>query len=386
MSDTPQISILIPIYNVESYLVECLDSVVSQSFGDFEVLCINDGSTDASRDIIMSYVDKDPRFRLLDKPNSGYGASMNRGLDEARGTYIAILESDDFYAPDMLQKLHAAAEANDAQVVKANCYHYWSTPRKKSVFRQLVPRNLYGQVVDTRERRAIFYLQQSLWSGLYRRDFLDGFGIRFLETPGASYQDASFTFKVWFLCSRAVFLPDALLYYRQDNMSSSVNSAAKVYCVVDEFHEIERFVAERSAFEHEASEREGFGCESLEHEVTGHTAFDWAAGLVVKLKFDTYLWNYERLAEEFKLEFLLHMATELRADVASGALDWSLFERWDALDLQAILASPEAYHQARSKSGHGSNTGKARYMLSTGGPVTLARFIHHKLSGRYYDR
>ena len=109
----PAISVLVPICNVERYLTQCLDSLLAQTYTDFEVLCINDGSTDDSRAIIQRYLESDNRFRAIDKPNSGYGASMNLGLDHAVGAYIAILESDDFFEPNALEVLYAQAEAHD---------------------------------------------------------------------------------------------------------------------------------------------------------------------------------------------------------------------------------------------------------------------------------
>ena len=133
MSSTqaPQITVLVPVYNVERYLRECLDSIRAQTFVDFEAICINDGSTDTSRDIIQEYLDTDARFRVIDKPNSGYGASMNMGLAAARGSYIAILESDDLYMPTALEVLHDAAVEHDAQVVKGEFNLYWSNPAKR---------------------------------------------------------------------------------------------------------------------------------------------------------------------------------------------------------------------------------------------------------------
>ena len=80
-SDTPKVSLLVPICNVERYLRECLDSAVAQTLEDIEIICINDGSTDGSLGIINSFVEKDPRFKVIDKPNSGYGDSMNKGLE-----------------------------------------------------------------------------------------------------------------------------------------------------------------------------------------------------------------------------------------------------------------------------------------------------------------
>lgn len=99
-SDTPKVSLLVPICNVERYLRECLDSAVAQTLKDIEIICINDGSTDSSPDIIREYMERDPRVKMIDKANSGYGDSMNRGLEMACGEYVGILESDDFMFED----------------------------------------------------------------------------------------------------------------------------------------------------------------------------------------------------------------------------------------------------------------------------------------------
>ncbi len=289
----PAVSVLVPICNVERYLEECLDSLLAQTFSDFEAICINDGSTDGSRAIIQRYLDADPRFRVIDKPNSGYGASMNLGLDHAVdprfrvidkpnsgygasmnlgldhavGTYIAILESDDFYEPNALELLVGAARANMSDVVKADFYLYWSQPEPRDELFGIVgaaranmsdvvkadfylywsqpePRDELFGILDERQVGrtmrplddvAIFFRKPSIWSALYKVDFLRARGIRFLETPGASYQDAGFNFKVWASAERATFIPQAILHYRQDNEKSSVNSAAKVFCVCDEY-------------------------------------------------------------------------------------------------------------------------------------------------------
>ena len=89
----PAVSVLIPCYNVEKYLRQCLDSVVNQTLKDMEILCINDGSTDSTPAVIKEYAAKDSRIRVIDKPNSGYGDSMNRALDAATGEYVGIVES-----------------------------------------------------------------------------------------------------------------------------------------------------------------------------------------------------------------------------------------------------------------------------------------------------
>ena len=109
----PKISILVPIYNVEKYLRECLDSILNQTLKDIEIICINDGSTDSSLEILNEYSSKDSRVKIINKANSGYGASMNKGLEAASGEYIGIVESDDFIKTTMFEDLYNIAEKKD---------------------------------------------------------------------------------------------------------------------------------------------------------------------------------------------------------------------------------------------------------------------------------
>lgn len=122
----PLVSVLVPICNVEKYLDECLSSLQKQTLKDIEIICINDGSTDSSLDIINKFASEDPRFVVIDKPNSGYGDSMNRGLETAKGKYISILESDDFLDADALEYMAAEAESRQVEVFKCNFWLYWS--------------------------------------------------------------------------------------------------------------------------------------------------------------------------------------------------------------------------------------------------------------------
>ena len=103
----PRVSVLVPFYNVERYLPKCLDSLEAQTLKDIEFICINDGSTDSSLEIAQRYAARDDRFQIIDKRNSGYGASMNCGMRAARGHYIGIVESDDFVSPDAFEELVA---------------------------------------------------------------------------------------------------------------------------------------------------------------------------------------------------------------------------------------------------------------------------------------
>ena len=249
-SGSPVLSLLIPIYNVQRYLRECLDSALAQTLKDIEIICINDGSTDNSPAIIREYMERDGRVKMIDKANSGYGDSMNRGLEMARGKYVGILESDDFMAPDALEKLVSAADSNNADFAKANFDFYWSKPEERRSLHEMFRPQDCDKPVHPSDTTQFFKQKPSIWSAVYRRDFLERNGITFLPTPGASFQDTSFAFKVIACADKAVYLHDAVLSYRQDNENSSVNSSAKVFCVNTEYAEIERWIREDYARDH----------------------------------------------------------------------------------------------------------------------------------------
>ena len=112
----PKVSVVVPIYNVEKYLRECLDSIVGQTLKDIEIICVDDGSTDRSLSILREYEQKDPRIKVITKPNAGYGHSMNMGLDAATGEYMGIVDSDDYILPDMYETLYGFAVKDDLDI------------------------------------------------------------------------------------------------------------------------------------------------------------------------------------------------------------------------------------------------------------------------------
>ena len=113
-----KISVVIPVYNAERYLSETINSVLSQTYSNLELILVNDGSTDGSPGIIRSFMEKDPRVRMIDKKNGGYGQSVNMGFDAARGEYLGIVEADDFAAPEMFERLYSQAKENGVDVMK----------------------------------------------------------------------------------------------------------------------------------------------------------------------------------------------------------------------------------------------------------------------------
>ncbi|MDR3364541.1 MAG: glycosyltransferase [Clostridiales Family XIII bacterium] len=313
----PKISILIPIFNVEKYLRECIDSVVGQTLKDIEIICINDGSTDGSLDIIKEYAAADGRIRIIDKENSGYGDSMNQALKAAAGEFVGIVESDDYAEPEMFEELYAAAKKHDVPVVKSGFYQYFTkksggAENKRFPFFEPDEAN---SIINTQKDCRIFMKQPTIWSAIYRKSFLDGNDISFLPTPGASYQDAGFNFKVFVSTDRAYFLDKAFLHYRMDNEGSSVNSKAKQLCICDEYREIERFLRERGVLDQFAQVEQ------------------W-------VKYAGYRWNWERLAPDLVEGFIRVASEEYRNAQTAGWIDFSRFDGNDIQDLEMLLSEP----------------------------------------------
>lgn len=118
----PKISIIVPIYNTEKYLTDCINSVVNQTFVDFELLLINDGSIDNSENICRDFAAKDDRIKLFNKVNGGQPSALNYGLDRATGDYIMFLDADDYWCDnEILSKLYATAEINNLDIVRGEC-------------------------------------------------------------------------------------------------------------------------------------------------------------------------------------------------------------------------------------------------------------------------
>lgn len=274
----PNVSIIVPVYNVEKFLSECLESLVNQTMPSIEIVCINDGSTDDSLKILKEYAKVDERIVIINKKNSGYGDSMNRGLEKATGEYVGIVEPDDFVELNTFEKMYGVAKEKNADVVKANFFEY-STEKKDDTYKSnLFLKKDVGEVIDLRERRHIFYQQPSIWSAIYKRQFLKKNKIRFLPSAGASYQDAGFNFKVFATARRVVFMNESFLHYRQDNPNSSVKSEGKVYAVKDEYDEVEKYLGERGLMK------------------------EFGPTLAI-VRMGGYIWNMRRLTKKSALEF-----------------------------------------------------------------------------------
>ena len=210
----PKVSVIVPIYNAEKYLRECLDSVVGQTLEDIEIILIDDGSTDSSAVIVDEYAAKDSRIVAVHKANGGYASGINYGLDHARGEYIAIVESDDIASADMLESLYEAAGKSQADAVMSD--YTFIDDSEKGEYRYFS----YGGNVE-KNGDGCFNLQSSPcimhkpaypWHKLYRRSFLEKHSIRMLEDGLGSYQDQPWNAEILSKAEKLYHIPKSLYF------------------------------------------------------------------------------------------------------------------------------------------------------------------------------
>ena len=185
----PKISVLIPVYNGAKYLPECLKSVRAQTFTDFEIICINDGSTDRTPEILRQWQQKEPRLHIITQPNAGPAATRNRLLKEARGEYIAFVDADDKILPQYLEKLCQAAVSAHADITRCRLLNLSEDgsqffPAENGI-------ELKSSTPTRQERFMCGYVRHEVWAKLFRAEFVREQGLRFCE--GHLAEDTSFT-------------------------------------------------------------------------------------------------------------------------------------------------------------------------------------------------
>ncbi len=314
------VSIIVPVCNVQRYLRQCLNSLTYQTLEDIQIICIDDGSTDGSLGILQEFASYDPRIEIISKPNAGYGHTMNCGLSAAKGEYVGIVESDDWADPDMFESLYNFAKQYNADVVKSNFYYYHSdTDGKNDPPIDNLNACEYNKVFCPLDEQNIFLTQPAIWSALYRREFLEKEAILFIETPGASFQDTSFNFKVFATAKRVVLTDKAYLHYRIDNASSSVKSLSKVFCICDEYQAIWDFARSRNEV-----------YSKLKHRIP-------------QIQFGGYLWNLDRLTPRLQYQFYERLVKEFKAFAKDDLIREDYFDEaaWDKVT--DILSNSDNY-------------------------------------------
>ena len=305
-----KVSVIVPIYNVEDYLKQCLDSIIYQKLKELEIICVNDGSTDNSLEIVKEYAAKDSRIVIITGENAGYGAAMNKGLDAAKGEYIGIVEPDDYIEISMYDDLYKIAKENNLDLIKADFYRFNKESNQNVVFaynRLSTDKGDYNRIIKPMEEKQSFRFIMNTWSGIYKRDFLEKHKIRHNETPGASFQDNGFWFQTFLLADSAMFIDNPYYMNRRDNPNSSVKSEGKVYAVNEEYKYIKELMLKNYPL--------------LWNEVKY---------IFTLKKLHNYTFTLSRIAPEFKEQYLRDISKEFRESELLGEVDRQIFndEEW----------------------------------------------------------
>ena len=224
----PQVSIVVPVYNVERYLSYCLDTLRAQTLRDIEIICVNDGSTDRSAAIARAHAKLDSRVRVLEKENGGLSSARNAGIEASRGTYIMFVDSDDYLAENACETVLEAFEGSDVDIVTFGAY---CVPEKASndwLDRVLAPRDkVYAGFSE-----ELLFAESSrpfAWRTAVRKDFLDENHIRFDENVPFG-EDQVFHFDIYPLAHATALISDKLYYYRlsrKDSLMSTFANSSK---------------------------------------------------------------------------------------------------------------------------------------------------------------
>ena len=220
----PKVSVIIPVYNVEHYIDRCLKSVIEQTLEDIEIIIVNDGSTDSSKEIIEKYINKYPsRIKYLEKENGGLSSARNFALPYARGEYLAFLDSDDYIEKDMYEQMYNKAIKENADLVE--CDFIWEYPNKKK----------YDVGKEyTNKKEAIEKARVVAWNKLYRREIIEKYNLRFPE--GLRYEDVEFFYKLVPFIDRIVFVRKCFVHYvqRDNSIANTQNNRTKeIFYVLD---------------------------------------------------------------------------------------------------------------------------------------------------------
>jgi len=213
----PNVSVVVPVYNVEKYLHQCLDSLVHQTLDNLEIIVVNDGSTDGSLGIAREYEGRHSNVRVISQDNQGSSIARNTGMKHASGEYVGFLDGDDWASPDMFDSLHAQADKDGAELVIADAQVVWDATNTveaffdRAVWDALSARCKNGPFRIREEPRALL-LEPAVWKRLYRRSFLDRVGFQF--AAGLTYEDVPAHFQLHLTARSISLLDQPVCFYR----------------------------------------------------------------------------------------------------------------------------------------------------------------------------
>lgn len=250
-----KVSVIIPVYNVAPYLSECLDSLISQTLKEIEIICVDDGSTDGSLDILRRYEQKDSRIRIITQRNSGAGVARNTGLKVAQGEYLSILDGDDFFNSRMLETAYARGKELSAEIVMFRFHRYDHQAKREYNLPHMMKKDNFPQkstfcVEDMKEMGVNFFFAICgwTWDKLFLRSYIEKLDLQFQDTR--IFNDMYFTYSALLVAQTITYLEDALVCQRVNRPGAVSRSAQNNWrYVFDSLGKVRDFLVQKNKFE-----------------------------------------------------------------------------------------------------------------------------------------
>ncbi len=284
-----KVSVVVPVYNVQDDLNRCLDSIINQTLREIEVICVNDGSTDRSLDILNEYAHKDSRIRIINQFNQGLGKARNKGIAAALGKYIGFVDSDDWVDHKMFEELYNKSISTSADVVLCEYIHYYPILNKfiqPEYIKLPIKKSLDSKKITPLDiSDSIFFINPGAWDKLYNADFIRRHQFKFLE--GKCYEDYPFVYSCLVKSNVIGLIRSPFYYYqrfREGSVSSFKDMGRKRFDIFDSMRRLEEYTG-----------------------ITKHGLIFYEAFMDFKMYH--YLLQYNNLNKDLKQEFMrvVHM-------------------------------------------------------------------------------
>ena len=230
-----EVSIIVPVYQVENYIRQCVDSILAQTFTDFELILVDDGSKDQSGKICDEYAGMDERVKVIHKKNGGLSDARNRGMDQAVGNYFMFVDSDDYIAPTMVECLHKNILHEYADIAVCNFLYFFENDREKNFSTNIKSETLSGtEIFYNRKNERNYGIWTVAWNKLYKRKSLGSMRFRF----GKYHEDEFWANDIYQMNIKVITIPECLYYYRQrDNSIMGKKSMKRNFDIIEALQE-----------------------------------------------------------------------------------------------------------------------------------------------------
>ncbi|PLS28807.1 glycosyltransferase family 2 protein [Bifidobacterium parmae] len=334
VSSTPLVSVIIPAYNAQEYVAECVTSVTKQTLKDIEIIVVDDGSTDRTREIVTSIAEQDGRVTLLTQSNQYAGVARNNGMDHATGKYLYFLDADDFIEPNALETMASIAERTGVDIVVARSNSHDAETHEESLIDYTIKDVPTEQVLQNAEYAGTTF--QSFigwpWDKLFRASFVREQGLRFQALRTTN--DAFFTF-VALAVAESIYCTDTVLFHHRTHNASSLEATRKkswqnalnaVTTIGDHLKTIDNHMLTKRSYENWVSHFILWNVQSLERP-TAVTMMDASYPLLEALPDDKDYYYEER---DYRF---VELVRQTRSQLILTALDgdWHVGDLWRQL-------------------------------------------------------